>query len=844
MNFDISLRSRETSVPIAPETLAAAKVSIQGGRWPDDGKWIHDDVETVATDAEEFAGITYYQSMVADPSNPASMGGMSMRTWSWPARFQAIHMNLIPKGPHRGSVMVWGGDMVVGKGCTSGTATPPWQPSGAGDPWWTFQPWAILDPSPTAPVRFRNFLLPMHPLETDGARILAHSLFCAGQSWDSNGNLVIAGGCRFQENAGWAHGDYDSMYLWCPADTATKAEAYTGQQITFTGSAHYTASSGAWVQFEDLLTVDRYYPTATVIPPISRPAVAGDNGKPSVLVLGGSNGRLHGGAAFQAIGWNTYESFLLDAAPDFSGATWTSGYRRDTNNGAVANGVFAGPSSYDPVNNPYPDGNIYKDGFYFYPHMHVLKDGGIFMSSFAHKSSTLTNHGTAPGVWSQAAGHDDVPGLINSFRYYGTSVHLRGLDDVDVIYRIAGSQSPAIKTPENKPWCKIVSIDYATNEVTLDRTHNFADNDVVSLSYSGSPTLPPQLTANQEQVYVVTPVAGQPTKIAFKSGAAILDLTDPGSPISSDVVVAYNSLLDGYREQAWPQLPLDTRTADQIVFDSGTAQWEPGPALKLDRSLANVVTLPCGSLLAVGGVAINDGFFGDLPPSIHPLITGMMAIHGHDTSSVEVSGFVYPFHCEFLPYGGSEWQSLTWASSKTIRDYHSTAVLLEDGRVLVGGGERRRDFNGYDYEIYEPPYLVPDSDDPDWSPVRPELAGSIGGVSPTPNPSVVSGSDDAVVLAYGGQYQTTFSFVEPANQLGQRSVKRVTLVAPNAVTHHNNWNNHWQELACSVTTTNSVSTVTFTTPADKNRWLPGYAMLFAISDQGVPSLAKWVKFNA
>ena len=42
----------------------------------------------------------------------------------------------------------------------------------------------------------------------------------------------------------------------------------------------------------------------------------------------------------------------------------------------------------------------------------------------------------------------------------------------------------------------------------------------------------------------------------------------------------------------------------------------------------------------------------------------------------------------------------TMASAQTPRLYHSTAVLLPDGRILTMGG------NGYQQtEIYEPPYL-------------------------------------------------------------------------------------------------------------------------------------------
>lgn len=843
MNYEIGLRSRDASVPVDARTLSAAPVQLRGGHWPVWGRWNHSAVETVATSPQEFVGFTYYQSLVGDPSNPAGGATPTLRTWSWPARFNAIHMNLIPRGPNRGKVMVWNGDLVVGHGCTSVTATPPWDAGTVSDPWWTFQPWAIVDPGEAAVTRFQNFLLPLAPLQSINGYLLAHTLFCAGQCWDANGNLVIAGGARFDTLNGWAHGDYGSMYLWCPTLPAVKAETNGGTQVTFTGSEHYTDGYGSWVQIESQLQEERYYPTSTMLPPLTRPAVAGDHGKSGLLVLGGSYGRLGGAQPFQSETWNSYEAWICDAAPNVGGATWTSGYRKDTNNGANATGVYPGPSTYDAVTNPWPNGDIFKDGLYFYPHMTVLGDGSLFMSGFVHKSASLTNHGTAPGVWSTARGHAEPSGLLNSFRYYGTTVHLTGTDHVDVVYRMGGSQSPIVKLDETKNWAYIQSIDYVTNIVTLDRPHHFVATDLVTLSHAGTPTLPPQITVNTEgSVYGIQLVANQPTQLRLLSGATVIDLTDPGSPIGSNVVIALAQFDPGYRAQAWPELPLDTRSMDQIRFTGPTVQWEQAPPLKLERSLMNVVTLPCGSLIALGGVAINDDAFGASPPSIHPLVSGMHLVHNHDPSSVELAGFIYPFYAEMLPYGKQEWQALTWATSKSTRDYHSTACLLPDGRIFVGGGTRREDFNGYDYEVYEPPYLVADHDHPDsWVPVRPVLAGVPTGVSPTANPAI---SEDASVLVYDGVYSADFIFAPPANQSLQRRVTRITLTAPGATTHHNDWSARWQELEIvQATHAGNTSTVQFRVPADNKKWLPGFAMLWAISDQGVPSEALWVKFN-
>src|SRR5262245_51982816 len=79
-------------------------------------------------------------------------------------RFNAAHMALIPKGPNRGKVIAWD--------IHADSTAPSW-----------IQRWSIVDPTTPA---FQNFLLPMPANEGD--------LFCAGLSWTSEGDLLVAGG--------------------------------------------------------------------------------------------------------------------------------------------------------------------------------------------------------------------------------------------------------------------------------------------------------------------------------------------------------------------------------------------------------------------------------------------------------------------------------------------------------------------------------------------------------------------------------------------------------------------------------------------------------------------------
>jgi hypothetical protein len=114
------------------------------------------------------------------PQVPLGYGG-----WGWepgnpvpaPGWFNAVHMSVIPKGEHRGKILVWNRWPVL------------LRPGAGLDPtdYWAFQAWAVVDPSPSAQPRFFNYLLPIHSLgdeaPTNGAP--QGDLFCSGHAWST-----------------------------------------------------------------------------------------------------------------------------------------------------------------------------------------------------------------------------------------------------------------------------------------------------------------------------------------------------------------------------------------------------------------------------------------------------------------------------------------------------------------------------------------------------------------------------------------------------------------------------------------------------------------------------------
>ena len=149
------------------------------------------------------------------------------------------------------------------------------------------------------------------------------------------------------------------------------------------------------------------------------------------------------------------------------------------------------------------------------------------------------------------------------------------------------------------------------------------------------------------------------------------------------------------------------------------------------------------------------------------------------------------------------------ASGNRARLYHSMALLLPDGSVLVGGGGAAPDapVNNLHSEIYYPPYLY-------------DAPGHFAS-----RPSISSAPD---TLAAG---QTFTVGVDSAN------IQRVTLVKTGAVTHSFNMDQRFVELAF----TESGGVLSVQAPSRATDIPPGYYLLFVINDAGTPSKGRIVR---
>jgi len=184
------------------------------------------------------------------------------------------------------------------------------------------------------------------------------------------------------------------------------------------------------------------------------------------------------------------------------------------------------------------------------------------------------------------------------------------------------------------------------------------------------------------------------------------------------------------------------------------------------------------------------------------LADGKVLITGGSQIANELTGVAY--QAQIWNPGTGAWTA--GATATKPRLYHSTSMLLPDATVLTGGGGAPGPVKNLNSEIYYPPYLYAANGTPA---VRPVISAS---ASKLLNPG------DTVNITVG-----------PTD-----IISRLTFVRTGSATHSNNSDQRFIALSFAQEGEN----VTAVLPRDATTLLPGFYMLFAFNDAGVPSVAK------
>ncbi|HEY0557175.1 MAG TPA: galactose oxidase-like domain-containing protein [Thermoanaerobaculia bacterium] len=274
------------------------------------------------------------------------------------------------------------------------------------------------------------------------------------------------------------------------------------------------------------------------------------------------------------------------------------------------------------------------------------------------------------------------------------------------------------------------------------------------------------LMAGQDaETFLFDPEAAQWTSAGTMSFGARFSGTSVLLPGLRKVLVLGGNQIDPEAPTLGTNPP--TETAEILDVSEPAPHWRYTSPMHYARQHANAVLLPDGTVLVVGG--------------------GQSGLYKEPVQAAEL----------FDP------ESETWtvmATESTPREYHSTAILLPDGRVLSAGmdsGKWQR--SG---QIYSPPYLFKG-----------------------PRPSILSAPS---AIAYG----STFTLQTPDST----EIQKVVLLRAGSATHSVDFDQRAVELTFSP----GQDQLSATSPASGAIAPPGWYMLFLVGAKGVPSVASWI----
>jgi Domain of unknown function (DUF1929)/FG-GAP repeat len=237
------------------------------------------------------------------------------------------------------------------------------------------------------------------------------------------------------------------------------------------------------------------------------------------------------------------------------------------------------------------------------------------------------------------------------------------------------------------------------------------------------------------------------------------------------------------------QTHVPTKTAVTVNVNGGSTSVGSTASMSVGRRQHNLTILADGSVLATGGMSRATAANVDLDDPV--------------------------FAAERWDPASGTWTVLAGASR--VRQYHSSATLLPDGRVLTGGGGVCASCVSAGYleknvEYFEPPYLYK-QDGSGQKATRPIISSAPS--------SATYGQDFDISSAQAG------------------SIAKVGLVRLGAATHSQDQGQRYVPLSFTA----SSSSIKATAPANSNIAPAGYYMLFITDNAGVPSVAKMIKIQ-
>ncbi len=460
--------------------------------------------------------------------------------------------------------------------------------------------------------------------------------------------------------------------------------------------------------------------------------------------------------------------------PDGRLITWSSKYRysyTETEDGMTFTEIF------DPTSGTHGQGlgltTSNTDHDMFCPGINNLPDGRI-LSAGGTSSERTSIYDPSTGLWSVASDMNIPRGYQGNVTLSDGSVFTLGGSWGDGI-TVVGGKDAELWSPETG-WILLPGITGADI---------FTQNDL-NTEVQGLYRVDNHLwlwAAPDGRIFHAGP-SEEMHWIDVDNGGSIVSAgqrgTDTYSMKGNTVMFDIGKILKTGGAQSYSSNHPAKENAYVIDINTSTAQVTQVGDMNFERTMHNSTVLPNGQVLITGGLDHAEVF--------------------SDTGAALTAELFDPVTNTFTPVAGMA----------TPRTYHSVAILLEDGRVFVGGGGLCDDLptcvNHPDAEIYSPPYLF--------------TAGGALATRPTISAPATANYNSNIAVT------------------GSTNISEFSLIRSSAVTHSTNN----EQRRIPVTHTGSAGNYSVAIP-DRNLLPPGYYMLFALDTNGVPSVAEAIQIG-
>jgi galactose oxidase len=588
----------------------------------------------------------------------------------------------------------------------------------------------------------------------------------SGLCLNINNGSATAGAAIIQWPCQGSTSTNDQWQLVSVGEYTEIVSAYDGQCINVDGNSQ--AESATLIQWPCAAYAPNAYndlwslatPAETVLPSIWTPVISLPVTPIAIANL--PNGNILMWSAFAP---QSYEGDIGDAA----GQTYT--------------GVF------NPTTQTSTDVLVTNTGAdMFCPGTAVLPDGSVLVNGGSSSAKTSI-YNPATSTWS-ISGEMNIPRgyEADTLLSYGTLAN-GALGNVQVL-TLGGSWSGAeggksgeIWNSNTGTWTELSGVP-ETNVVGPDPQGIYrGDNHLWMFAQSNGAVF--QAGPSAQMNWITTAGSGT-IQSAGNRG------TDPYSINGNAVLYDVGKILKVGGAPAYQQSTGTTYATNSAYLIDITAGVNETPTvtqltpMSYQRAFSNSVVLPDGTVVVIGGQSIPQPFT--------------------DSAAILVPEIWSPVTQKFSLLNPMQ----------TPRTYHSTALLLPDGRVFVGGGGQCGTGcaqNHLNAEILTPPYLL-----------------TATGTAAT-RPVITAAATQATL---GGQITASTS----------SAVASFVLMRLSATTHTVNNDQRRIPLTIATATAGSKGAESYTLKmpsADPGVVLPGYYMLFALNSSGVPSVSTTIQ---